>query len=31
LFERGLKTQSTDGVQARIGRLEKAFGADDAA
>jgi regulator of CtrA degradation len=31
LFERGLKTQSGDGVQARIGRLEKAFGADDAA
>jgi regulator of CtrA degradation len=28
LFEQGLKVQSADGVQARITRLEKAFGTD---
>jgi len=31
LFEGGLKAQSGDGVQARIGRLEQAFGKNDAA
>ena len=31
LFEQGLKVQSVNGVQARMDRLEKAFGTDDAA